>query len=70
MLKIAFKKIVNRIKREVFGESARGERVVIPDLKKLHQKLDKRMSNSKVNHDFNRWCSEMNFGGMHVKKYS
>ncbi len=68
MIKIALKKIVDKIKREIFGEAARGEKIVIPDLKKLHRRLDRRMSNTKVNHDFNRWCNEMNFGGMHVKK--
>ena len=63
------KYFISRIKREIFGEPARGEKVVIPDLKKLHQKLDRRLSNKNVTEEFNQWCQEMNFGGMHVKKY-
>ena len=68
MVKKELKKLVHLIKREIFGEAARGEKVVIPDLKKLHKKLDRRLSNKKVNEDYNSWCKEMNFGGMYVKK--
>jgi hypothetical protein len=68
MIKKELKKLLDKIKREIFGESARGEKVIIPDLKKLHTKLDKRMSTKIVNEDFNRWCNSMNFGGMYVKK--
>ena len=63
------KYVINRIKKEIFGERARGEKVVIPDLKKLHRKLDQRLSDKQASEEFNRWCREMNFGGMHVKRY-
>lgn len=63
------KYFINRIKREIFGEPARGEKVVIPDLKKLHRKLDQRLSTKQASDEFNKWCQEMNFGGMHVKRY-
>ena len=69
MIKKELKKLLDKVKREIFGEAARGEKVVIPDLKKLHAKLDKRMSTKTVDEDFNRWCNSMNFGGMYVKKY-
>ena len=68
MVKKELKKLVDLIKKEIFGEAARGEKIVIPDLKKLHKKLDRRLSNKRVNEDYNRWCNEMNFGGMYVKK--
>ena len=67
MVKKELKKLVDLIKKEIFGEAARGEKVVIPDLKKLHKKLDRRFSNKTVNEDYNRWCNEMNFGGMYTK---
>lgn len=69
MIKTAIKKFVDRIKSEVFGEMAKGEKITIPDLKKLHKKLDKRMSNTKVNHEYNNWCSSLNVGGMYTKHY-
>lgn len=68
MISTFVNKIKASIKREIFGERARGEKVIIPDLSKLHRKLDSRLSDRKINEDFNRWCNEMNFGGMHMKK--
>lgn len=62
------KLLINKLKKELFGEPARGEKVVIPDLRKLHARLDKRLSTRQASDEFNRWCREMNFGGMHVKK--
>lgn len=62
--------IVETIKAFAFGVPARGERVVIPDLKNRNIELDKRLSDNCVTEDFNLWCSAMNFGKMHTKKQS
>jgi len=64
----AMKSIINKLKREIFGEAAKGEKVVIPDLRKLHRELDKRLSTKDDIEAYNAWCNNMNFGGMHVKK--
>ena len=62
------KKIVKAVKREIFGESARGEKVIIPNLKQRHRELDKRLSSKGDIESFNRWCNTVNFSGMYVKK--
>lgn len=67
MIKNELKKLVDILKKEIFGETARGEKIVIPDLKKLHAKLDKRMSTKTIDEEFNRWCNEMNISGMYSK---
>jgi hypothetical protein len=63
------KLVISKIKREIFGERAKGESIYTHSILKSNKQPDRPLSTIEDIEAYNNWCKFVNFSGMYVKDH-